>query len=218
MIFIDFQARPPPQLEHPPVSWCLPLQPSLEPAQQHGLTCHCVWCSQQVLAVGGFWVVNWEPGVHCNAKDTSSAKTQGPVPLFFPLICCLPSSLSPTPSCLTPAEIFKALAKGLQRKFLSASLLLPWQSLVRAQQAVLAVIVVFLLGELTCIPKVNMASEHIPLYVLGRFLLSELISSPIHCETLGYGETSKNCILYRSISEFLTCTACSPSSLCSCGI
>lgn len=67
------------------VSWYLPLQPSLAPAQQRGLMYHCAWCSQQVLAVGGFWVVNWEAYVHCNAKDTSSAKPQqGPVPLFFP--------------------------------------------------------------------------------------------------------------------------------------
>lgn len=34
------------------VSWCLPLQPSLVSAQQHGLTCHCV----PVLAAGpGYW-------------------------------------------------------------------------------------------------------------------------------------------------------------------
>lgn len=64
-----------------------------------------------------------------------------------------------------------------------------------------------------------MASERIPVYVLGsRFLLSELIWSPIHYETLGYGETSKNCILNWFVSEFLTCMACSPSSLYSCGI
>lgn len=54
-----------------------------------------------------------------------------------------------------------------------------------------------------------MASEHIPVYVLGRFLVSE---------TVGCSETSKNCILNWFVSEFLTSMAYSPSSLCSCGL
>lgn len=46
-----------------------------------------------------------------------------------------------------------------------------------------------------------MDSECILVYVLGsRFILSELISSPILYEVLGYSETSKNCILNWSIS------------------
>lgn len=64
-----------------------------------------------------------------------------------------------------------------------------------------------------------MPSEYIPVYVLGsRFLLCELIWSPIHYEILDYRETSKSCILNWSIAEFLMCMACSPSSLCSCDI
>lgn len=79
--------------------------------------------------------------------------------------------------------------------------------------------VVFFLGELACSPEVNVASECIPPNVLGsRFLLSELIQSPGHHETLGYSKNSKNCIYNWSISEFLTCMSSSPSSLCSCGI
>lgn len=69
------------------VSWCLPMQPSLWPAQQPSLVHHCAQCSQWALAVDGFWVADWEPDVYCNAKDTFTAKpkqrgTIGPCPYF----------------------------------------------------------------------------------------------------------------------------------------
>lgn len=77
LIFIGFHARPAPQLEHPLQSagafhcslhWC-----------QHSSTAWPVTvrqCLQQALAIDGFWVGNWEAGIHCSAKGTSIAKPQ----------------------------------------------------------------------------------------------------------------------------------------------
>lgn len=58
-------------------SVCLPLQPSLVPAQQQGLMHHCAGCSQQVLAAEGFGGARWEAGVHCNAKHPLPKHSQG---------------------------------------------------------------------------------------------------------------------------------------------
>lgn len=86
---------------------------------------------------------------------------------------------------------------------------------MRAQWAV----PLLLLGELVYNPEVNVAGECIPLNVLGsRCLLSELVQSPVHHETLGYSKTSKSDIYNWSISEFFMFMSSSPSSLLSCGV